>query len=160
MPDETSFSGPYVQAAVLCEKLLIEAGNLPSFIRVIDRFTVPKLNALQPGIQVFEQPLQFTLVVMLKSGDLGSGRHEVKIRFRKPDHTYGPDVTTSAFFSGGEDNGAMLAMPVVMPAPLEGLYWFEVVFEGAGVITQIAMRGVYQPTDASNLPHPISGGPR
>ncbi len=160
MTDEISFSGPYVQAALLCEKMLMEAGNVPSFIRVVDRFTIPKPTGLPTGVQVFEQPLQFTLALMVKSGDLGTGRHEVKIRLRKPDSTYGPESSTSIFFAGGDDNGAIIAMPIMMPNPEEGLHWFEINFEGVGVITQVAMRVVYQPTDASNLPHVPSGGPR
>lgn len=146
MADESSFSGPYIQAALICEKLLAEPGNVPSFIRVVDRFTIPKFTSpLPPGVQVMPQVIQFTLVVMLKSGDLGSGRHDLVVRLQKPDGSYAPDGHAPIFFQGGEDNGAMAALPVAMPNPEEGLHWFDLVFDGA-LISRVPVRVLFQPT--------------
>jgi hypothetical protein len=145
MANESSFSGPYVAAALLCEKVLIEPGNIPTFVRVVDRFTVPKFSGpIPPGVQLPQQAVQVTLVVILKSGDIGAGNHKVTIRLQKPDLTYGPDNPVSVFFQGGDDNGAMLAMPIMIAAPEEGLHWFDVLFEGS-LLARIPMRILYQP---------------
>jgi len=139
------FGGPWVQSALLCEKLLLEAGNVPTFVRVVDRFTVPKIGQLPPGILVPPHVLQFTLVVMMKSGDLGTGSHTVRIRLQKPDQSYAPDTTATVFFNGGDDNGAMIALPIAIPSPEEGLHWFDVEMEGVGLISRIPMRVLFQP---------------
>lgn len=157
MANESSFSGPYIQAALICEKMLAEPGNVPTFVRVVDRFDVPKFaGPLPPGVQMMPQVIQFTLVIMLKSGDLGSGRHDLVIRLQKPDGSYAPEGHVPIFFQGSQENGAMAALPVVMPNPEEGLHWFDVIFEGS-LITRVPMRVLYQPTP---LPIQASGAPQ
>jgi hypothetical protein len=143
---ESSFSGPYIAAAFLCEKVLLEQGNVPTFVRVVDRFTIPKFSGpIPPGIQLPQQSVQVTLVVILKAGDLGAGNHRMAIRLQKPDHTYGPDnPPLSVFFQGSDDNGAMLSTQIMIAAPEEGLYWFDVSFEGS-LLTRIPMRVIHQP---------------
>jgi len=144
MASEASFSGPYIAGAFLCEKVLVEPGNVPTFVRVVDRFTVPTFSGpLPPGVQIPQQMVQATLVIMLKSGDLGAGKHAMRIRLQKPDLTYLPESPASVFFQGGDDNGAMLMMPVMMAAPEEGLHWFEIFFED-GLLTRIPMRVIHQ----------------
>jgi hypothetical protein len=139
------FTGPHVAAAFLCEKVLIETGSVPSFIRVVDRFQLPKFTGPIPhGVQIPQQVVQFSLVVMLKSGDLGAGSHTVTIRLQKPDGTYvSPDNQVTVFFQGGDDNGAMIVVPLGIPAPQEGLHWFDIQFEG-GLVSRIPMRILYQ----------------
>ena len=116
-------------------------------MRAVDRFTVPKVSGpLPPGVQLnmIQRPLEFTLVVALKSGDLGSGKHDVTIRLQKPDMTYVQDNNASVFFSGGEDNGALFMMPIAIVSPEEGLHWFDVLFDG-NLITRIPMRVLHTP---------------
>ena len=146
MSNESSFSGPYVNAALLCEKVLIEPGNVPTFVRVVDRFMVPKFSGpIPPGVQIPQQTLQVSLVVIVKSGDLGAGNFNVTIRLQKPDQTYVPDFPSSVFFNGGDDNGGMIVMPVNIVTPEAGLHWFDIVFEGVGLIARVPMRVLYQP---------------
>jgi hypothetical protein len=141
---DTGFSGPYVTAAFLCEKLLIEAGSVPSFIRVVDRFTLPKFSEeLPPGFPV--PTINATLVVLLRSADIGQGKHTVTIRLQKPDFTYLPEQKHPVFFQGGDDNGAMLHLPIGLAMPDEGLFWFDVVFDDVSLLTRIPMRVLHQP---------------
>lgn len=143
MTNESSFSGPYVAAAFLCEKVLVEQGNIPTFVRVVDRFGVPKFSGpIPPGVQ--QQPLQVTLVVILKAGDLGAGNHKMTIKLQKPDKSYALEQSVPVFFQGSDDNGAMLALPILVAAPEEGLHWFDVMFEGS-LLTRIPMRVLHQP---------------
>jgi hypothetical protein len=153
------FTGPHISAAFLCEKVLVEPGNVPTFVRVVDRFTIPKFSGtLPPGVQLPpQQPLQFTLVVMLKSGDLGAGSHPLIIKLQKPDKTYASTVEASIFFQGGDDNGAMIMTPIGLPAPDEGLHWFDVLFEGE-LITRISLRVLFQPAVLQMQLPPAPGG--
>ncbi|MGO9010056.1 MAG: hypothetical protein ACLQPN_08125 [Bryobacteraceae bacterium] len=145
MDGESSFLGPHIAAAFLCEKVLVEQGNVPTFVRVVDRFTLPKFSGpIPPGVQLPQQMVQATLVVLLKSGDLGAGSHELSIRLQKPDKSYAPDLPPlSMFFQGGDDNGAMVALPIMMNTPEDGLHWFDVLFEGS-LLTRIPMRILHQ----------------
>jgi hypothetical protein len=144
MAGESSFLGPHIAAALLCEKVLIEQGNIATFVRVVDRFTLPKFSGpIPPGVQLPQQSVQVTLVVILKAGDLGAGNHKMSIRLQKPDLSYAAENSVSVFFQGGDDNGAMLAMPIMINSPEEGLHWFDVRFEGS-LLTRIPMRILHQ----------------
>jgi hypothetical protein len=141
-----AFSGPYVNAAFLCEKVLMEGGAVPSFIRLIDKFQIPKFSTpIPPGVQVPQLTAQFTLVVLLRSGDIGSGSHDVTVRLQKPDQSYGPDISSRIFFQGSDDNGGLVILPMNIPSPQEGLHWFEVLFQGHQLLTRIPMRVVHHP---------------
>lgn len=156
--NESGFSGPYIAAAFLCEKVLIEAGNIPTFVRVVDRFMVPKFaQPLPPGVQIPQQTIQVNLVVILKAGDLGAGSHTLKIRIQKPDQSYAAENNVPLFFQGSDDNGAMLNMPVMMPNPEEGLHWFDVLFEDS-LLTRVPMRILHQPAILQGqIPSPSGG---
>jgi hypothetical protein len=150
MANENSFSGPHLSAAFLCEKVLVERDNVPSFIRVAERFTVPVfVGEPPPGVQLPPQIVQTTLVISLKSGDLGAGKHNVRVRMQKPDGSYLKENVASVFFNGGDDNGAIVGMPIAVMSPEEGLYWLEIYFESA-LITRVPMRVLHQQVDLPN----------
>lgn len=110
---------------------------------------------LPPGVQMPQATIQVTLVVLLKSGGLGGGKYGIRIKANSPTGKPLPDNQQSVFFNGGEDNGALLGIPVVLAAPEEGLYWFDVYFEDA-LLTRVPLRVLYQ--QAVHMPfHPGSG---
>ncbi|HXS12770.1 MAG TPA: hypothetical protein VN734_08710 [Acidobacteriaceae bacterium] len=149
MAIEQGISGPHVQSAFLCEKVLTERDNVPSFIRVVERFTVPIAPPLPPGVVLpqgtqFPQPtLQFFLVVALKAGSLPAGSYIVSVTLNKPDGSSLPKNDFQVFFNGSDDNGIAVIAPITMPNPEAGLYWFDVYFEQA-LITRIPMRVLHQ----------------
>jgi hypothetical protein len=159
MPKETTVSGPYVAAAFLCEKVLLEQGMVPTFVRVVDRFTIPTFSQpLPPGVQMPQQNVQATLVVMVKAGDVGIGTHTLKIKFEKPDGSYGPEQSVPIFFQGGDENGAMFHLPIMLGAPQEGLYWFEVFFDEINLLSRIPMRILHQPAMLQQIQMPPKSG--
>lgn len=156
MPNE-GLSGPHLAAAFLCERVLMEKDNVPSFIRAVERFTVPVLPKgiqLPPGVMPPPNVIQFTIVIMLKSGDFGSGRANLKISVLKPN---GEELQAQAFpvfFNGGDDNGVAVLSPIAIPDPDEGLHWFDVYFEESR-ITRIPLRVLHQPLQF--MPGPTHG---
>ena len=142
-------SGPHLSAAFLCEKILTEKDNVPSFIRIIERFTIPTFPRLPEEVQFPSgfQPLipaiQANLVVMLKAGGLSTGKYSIRIALIKPDATEFPSNTVEVFFNGGDDNGVLVISPINLPNPDEGLYWFDVYFLES-LITRVPMRVLYQ----------------
>jgi hypothetical protein len=147
MPDE--LSGPYISAALLCEKVLQEQDGVISVIRVVDRFIRPK-----PTAQIAPQPIQVMLVLSFKAGGIGTGNFRIKIRLFKPEtHVPIAEMENSAFFEGGPDLGANIVTPILMLADEEGLHWIEVLFEDR-LVTRVPLRVIFAtvPTLQSKTP--------
>lgn len=135
-------TGPYVQFAGFCEKILQEPDNVVSLIRVLDRIIVTA-QAPEGGVTPTELPpipVTTTLVVMLKSGD-AQGRHPVRIRMQLPSGLYGPDQEVDALFEG-EERGVNLIVNLTLEA-IEGLYYFEL-YIGNRRLTKMPLRVMYQ----------------
>jgi hypothetical protein len=149
MAIERGIDGPHLAAAFLCEKVLQESDGVPSFIRVVERFTVAIPPKLPPGVQLppalqFPPPvLQFHLVVTVKAGGIGGGKYAMKVVLNKPDGTALPPSVFPVFFNGGDDNGVTMIAPIMMPNPEEGLFWFDVYFEET-LMTRIPLRVLHQ----------------
>ncbi|MGA8907747.1 MAG: hypothetical protein WB524_09025 [Acidobacteriaceae bacterium] len=149
MAPHEGISGPHLTAAFLCEKILTERDGVASFIRIVDRFTIPVMPQLPPGVelppgvQLPAPTIQFNLVIMLKSGDLGASKHTMKVTLVRPDGIEMPSQAFSVFFNGSDDNGVAVISPMALPKPEEGLYWFDVYFE-THLITRVPMRVFYQ----------------
>lgn len=133
--------GPYVQAALFCERALQEQDGVASLIRVVDRLTV----AVQApaGLLPDELPegqLQTTFVVMLKSGD-AQGRSPITISIEQPSGITLPPQSVDVMFEGA-DRGVNLVLNMAIPAT-EGLYWFTVSCDGRE-LTRAPLRVIYQ----------------
>ena len=57
-----------------------------------------------------------------------------------------------AFIEGGQEQGVNIVTPFLMLADEEGLYWFEILFEGRGVITRIPFRVIFATAQTIQLP--------
>jgi hypothetical protein len=142
MPD--GFSGPHLNAAFLCERVLQERDNVPSFIRVAERFFIPvPMGKLPHGIQVPPPILQTNLIISLKAGSLGTGKYKLRVKINKPDGSVLQDIPHSIFFNGSDDNGVLHGVPIVLVSPEEGLYWIDVYFEDS-LMTRTPLRVLHQ----------------
>ena len=134
MPDP---GGPYVGAALFCEKLLAEQDGVVSAVRIIDRVffvTGEDGRPLQP-----QSPL--TLLVTMKSG-AARGSYSLEVRQEKPSGEE-LSVVTAPVLLEGEDRGANLVLNLIFEPDQAGLYWFDVYFEGE-LKTRVPLRAVYQ----------------
>src|SRR5258708_6475787 len=109
---------PFVQAACICEKVLVEPDNVASLIRVVDTYFIemPPAN--------IKAALDLTLFVSLKSGDV-VGEYEIGLRLISPDKKDQPVRRWPVEFLGGEA-GVNVKVAFIMPTPEFGLYWFDV----------------------------------
>src|SRR5713101_4622060 len=73
--------GPYLLAAVICEKVLAEQGGVPSLIRIIDQITVPQPPANLPPEAVPAVPLMSFFA--FRSGDR-KGKSLLQLLSRAP----------------------------------------------------------------------------
>jgi hypothetical protein len=137
----TDPGGPFLQAALICDRVLTEQDGVISAVRIIDRIfflTDDEGKPVQP-----QQPC--TLLVAFKAG-AARGSYSVEIRREKPSTEWSTLLTAPMFFEG-EDRGANLVVNMMFEPDQQGLYWYDVLFEGTRV-TRIPLRAIYQ-----RLPH-------
>src|SRR5580698_1518337 len=101
--------GPYLSAAFLCEKALVETDAVNSFIRMVDRWTVTGPTEAMPTT-----PIQATLVVVFKSG-IHRGPGQLTITPRTPSDVLLPALAVSVLFEGDEDRGIAFLLPMAFP---------------------------------------------
>lgn len=132
--------GPYVQTAVLCEKVLQEKDGVISIIRIIDT-----LNITASGVGVPEEmpagQVNLPVVIVLKAGML-KGKYELKIVPVTPSAKRMPPTSVSAYFEG-DDRGINVMLNMSLLVKEEGVFWFEVSVQDQ-LLTRIPLRVVYQ----------------
>jgi len=134
--------GPFLQAALVCERVLTEQDGVLSLIRVVDRFFQREINTADPE-QMPPFTVNATIAIMLKAG-AARGRQTLRLRPEVPAGIRLPEVSAPVFFEG-EERGVNLLLPMQFQAAQEGLYWFDVILEDR-LLTRIPLRVVYQPT--------------
>jgi hypothetical protein len=140
--------GPYLQAALFCDRVLEERDGALSAIRIIDRQMTQAIGADVPT----DMPpvlLQSTLLVMLKSGD-ARGRFTVRVRPEAPSGLQMPHMDIPVSFEGDGDRGVNLVVPLQLQLVEEGLYWFDVFLvdergDSQTLLTRAPLRTLYQP---------------
>lgn len=133
-------SGPYLIAAVLCEKVLQEKDETVSIIRMIDRITLTVPASTSPDT-LPPLPLNLTLFLSFKSGS-ARGRNTIKLRIESPSGIKLPEQLLPILFEG-EDRGANLILALNLVIDQEGVYWFDILLEEE-LITRIPLRMIYQ----------------
>jgi hypothetical protein len=133
-------SGPYLIAALLCERVLQEKDETVSIIRMIDRITLTAPASQSPET-LPPLPLNLTLFLSFKSGS-ARGRNTIKLRIETPSGLKLPEQLIPILFEG-EDRGANLILALNMVVDQEGVYWFDILLEEE-FITRIPLRVLYQ----------------
>jgi len=133
--------GPFLNAALICDRVLQEQDGTLSAIRIIDRIMrlVPAADSTDE-LEPFQQ--QIWLLISFKSG-AARGRFQVSLQIEKPSGERGDPIRLPVHFEG-EDRGVNIVLPTIFQADQEGLYWFDVSFSGER-ITRMPLRVLYQP---------------
>lgn len=119
--------GPYIQAALFCERVLQEKDGVSSLIRVIDRLTHTVGGPRETVPEKLEPfSYQMTLVVMLKSGR-ARGSYQVRIDIEPPSGEVRPGPSFPIHLEG-DDRGVNLILNMNVQFTEPGLYWFNVYF--------------------------------
>lgn len=145
-PATPSSGGPYVQAALVCEKLLTEGDGVQSFIRAVDRLNVGAIGPVgQVPTDMPQQQVPFILCLALKSGN-ARGRYALKVRAEKPSGRQSPAIEVGLHLEG-EERGANVNIDLRgFVFDEEGLWWFDVLFgDNETVLTRVPFRLAYQP---------------
>lgn len=132
-------SGPFLQTAAFCEKVLQEQDGVVSLIRMVDRITTDP-GLLDAGGFPSAHPLY--VVVTFKGGE-ARGSAQLKLAPTAPSGMKLDEIETSVLFEGGEDRGIQLIVPVALPLNQSGVYWFSVLLDDE-FVTKIPLRVVHQ----------------
>jgi Family of unknown function (DUF6941) len=139
-------TGPYIQTACICEKVLQEVDGALSAIRIIDRqlLNVPanlSPDAL-PSVQV-----NHTLLICLKSGE-ARGSMSLTLTVEQPSGITSPPQMLPVFFEG-EDRGVNIVLPMQLQLTQQGLYWFDLRLEDE-LLVRIPFRFIIQRVGATS----------
>lgn len=117
---------PYVVAALICERVIQEKDESITLVRIADRIqysiegqSLPTDIKPMIGIQGF---------VSLKSGPV-TGVHEVKIFIENPVGQRREALTLPVNLPGN-DLGANVIINISLGIEHDGLYWFDILFDG------------------------------
>lgn len=133
-------SGPFLQTACLCEKVLEERDGVKSAIRIIDRLTHTVLAPAPPEeMEPFDYTM--TLLVKLKAG-AARGTFPLTIRLSKPSGESPPPIANDLYFEGEDDRGVDVAATMTITFTQPGLYWFDISLADVR-LTRIPFRLIY-----------------
>lgn len=134
--------GPFLLAALLCEKVLQEQDGVKSAIRIIDRVTHTVVGPNPPSEM---DPFDYdaALLLRLKSGS-ARGLHTLGIRLVKPSGESPTPMTQSVIFEGEEDRGVDVVVNLRIRFDQSGIYWFQISLNNVR-LTQVPLRVVYMP---------------
>jgi hypothetical protein len=152
MTQELPFErGPYLNAAVLCERVLTEQDGVNSLIRIIDRVT---LNAIgpEPPTEMPGSVHAFWLYIGFKSGS-ARGVKTLTVRIQKPAGDSPAPLNVPVHFEGEDDRGINLALQMQLSIDVAGLWWFHISLDGV-FVTKLPLRVIYMP----QLTPPTQGG--
>jgi hypothetical protein len=133
-------TGPYLNAALLCEKVLQEKDEVISAIRLIDRITLT-VHASSSPETLPPMPVSLYALISFKSGN-ARGRNTLKWVTETPSGLRQPEQLLTVHFDG-EDRGVNLVLNLNMVVDQEGVYWFDIFLEDQ-LITRIPLRILYQ----------------
>ncbi len=120
---------PYLAAAFFCENVLTEQDGVASAIRIVDRLFIPKLSPAKPAEGTATPAALINLFISLKGGGY-SGKGQVKF---VPVTPSGKSLTPQEMeieFPKEPNAGANIVVRTAIAFKEEGVYWFEIYFNG------------------------------
>ena len=129
-----SEGGPYLQMAVLCERVQIEPDGSASILHVTDQVAI-RPDAGSGNWPMAKQVVTLALALSFNSG--GSHvRHTVRVR-PSEEVAAAPDRELELDFSGTNRTGNFV-LPLELEIASEGLYWFDVFLDDA-LVTRVPL---------------------
>ena len=134
--------GPFLNAALLCEKILEEKDGVVSAIRIIDRIIRTSSSPNPPKVM---EPFNYTLslLVKLKSGSV-RGVYPIKITLIRPSGENPLPIEIPVNFEGEEDRGVDLIARLETKFEVPGIYWVEIYLKD-DFLTRVPLRVIYMP---------------
>jgi hypothetical protein len=129
--------GPYVQAALLCDRVVQENSGRVTIIGLLDRVIT---RPIAPGTDVPATQVSCHAVVILKTGSY-PGKYKLRLLLKSPSNKPLREFSLNVVLPDVEDQGINVVMPIKFPAKEEGVYWIEVKLgEADSPLTKTSLR--------------------
>jgi len=127
--------GPFVKAALFCEKVIEEKDGVMTFVRIIDKLMQ---TAMGPAVPETLPPINhaMTCIVMLNPGD-AVGRHDFLVAVEPPSGFGKRTLGQGSVHFEGPERTTIIKIEMQMTFDQEGVYWFEVVLDQGAVLTRM-----------------------
>lgn len=134
--------GPYLSAALVCEKVLEERNGAKSVIRIIDRVTRQAVGTNPPQEM---EPFDYAMAMLIrfKSGR-ARGTYPLEIQLVKPSGESAPPMRRNILFEGEDDRGLDIVVNMRFRFEQTGIYWFNLILNNVR-LTRIPFRVTYLP---------------
>lgn len=124
MGDSESRQGPFITAALFCERVLSEKDDVPTLVRIVDQFTADISDDDPTGMVLVEA----TMFIAIKSGGyIGPVAFHVERVSPNDSRDINPG---DQFDFTHPEQGARITMDVRIAARTSGTHWFEVFANG------------------------------
>lgn len=134
--------GPYLCAAIFCERALEEKDNTLSLIRIVDRVTRTVMSQSPPKkMEPFGYNL--SLVIILKTGE-NHGTTEIEIIPSKPDNSKLSAWQQTINLEQPSYKGGNIVANISIQFDQPGVWWFEV-WINRQLRTKIPLEVIYLP---------------
>jgi len=129
--------GPYVQAALLCQRVTQPHPSAPiTIVGLIDRVVVQVPHRISPQPSV----VYCHAVVILKTGSR-PGNHRLRLTLTSPSGRPLREFSLDITLPNEPDQGVNVVMPIQFTASEEGIYWFDVRLDNETLpLTRISFR--------------------
>ncbi len=133
--------GPYLLAALICERVLEEKDGTKTLMRVLDRVSQ---HAQGPAPPPQMEPFVFNLAIYLRfrCGNV-SGPRQVRVTVGRPDGSVQDLGDFPVVFDEGEARVVEFVLHLTARFEIPGLYWFKVYFEGDLLAARIPLMVEY-----------------
>ncbi len=135
-------NGPFLQTAIICERVLVEQDGVKSAIRIYDRH-LRTASGPAPPLEMEPYDMDLTLLLRFKSGS-ARGTLPLEIRLEKPSGESVLVGSQAVMFEGEDDRGTDVVVSLSLRIELTGLYWFDIHLDNVRV-TRVPLRIVYLP---------------
>ncbi len=129
-----SEGGPYLQMAVLCEKVHIDSDGSASILRVTDQLAI-RGDGPNGNWSMAKQVITLSLALSFNPGT-SRAKHTVRVR-PSDEGAVAPDRELELDFSGTNRSGN-LVLPLELEITSDGLYWFDVYLDGS-LVTRVPL---------------------
>jgi hypothetical protein len=127
---------PYLLAAFICERVLIEKDDVPSAIRIIDTFNIVIQKGL-PSPPNSLPTIQITLLAIFKSEERST--HTLTFEIAAPSGKRTRSGAETIVSVDGQERGANVALRFPVVIDQEGVYWIDLLLDKEKV-TRIPFR--------------------
>lgn len=129
-----SEDGPYLQMAVLCEKVQIDPDGSASILRVTDQVAI-RGDGTNGNWSMAKQVITLSLALSFSPGT-NYTRHTVLVR-PSDEGSVALDRELELDFSGTNRSGNFV-LPLELEITNDGLYWFDVYLDGS-LVTRVPL---------------------